>query len=116
MIRLGGMSPEMIQALATATKQWHETTRHYELMSRAFADAQAQLQLAERDLHELARAIEVAQAAPGAQLVTSAATPIGAVTMPVVAPAAQATNATADGVDAAQIVLEQMMQQRMGMP
>lgn len=113
------MTPETIQALATATKQWHEATRHYELMSRGFADAQTQLQLAERDLHELARALEVVAGhvpTKAGELVTNAATPIGTVTMPVVAPAAQATNATADGIDAAQIVLEQMMQQRMGMP
>lgn len=110
------MSPEIAQALATATKQWHEATRTFELCSRAFADAQAQLQLAERDLHELARAIEVAEATArpvvAPELVTNQATPIGTVTMPVV----QAPAATADGIDAAAIVLEEMQRHRFGTP
>jgi hypothetical protein len=114
------MTPEMVHALATATRQWHQATRHFELCSRSFSDAQTQLQHAERDLHELARAIEVVAGQPAGELagelVSNAGTPIGVVTMPIVAPPAGAANATADGIDAAQIVLEQMMQGRMGMP
>jgi len=115
------MTPEMIQALATATKQWHEATRHHEMVGRAYMDAETQRRLAETDLHELARAIEVATGVPVAaqagELVTSAATPIGAVTMPVVA-AGQFGNVpapSADGIDAAQIVLEEMQRMRMGL-
>jgi len=107
------MTPEMVQALATATRQWHQATRHFEIVSRAFGDAQTQLQHAERDLHELARAIEVVTAPAAGELVSNTPTPIGTVTMPIVAPA---VNAPTDGLDAAQIVLEQMMQGRMGMP
>lgn len=103
----------MVQALAVATKQWHEATRHYEMVSRAFADAQAQLQAAERDLHELARAIEVVTTpAASGELVSNQPAPIGAVTMPVV----PAPNGASDGLDAAQIVLEEMQKMRMGMP
>ena len=108
----------MVQALATATRQWHEATRHYEMVSRAFADAQTQLQTAERDLHELARAIEVATAAPIAasqlgELVSNQPAPLGSVTMPIagVVPAP-----SADGVDAAAIVLAEMQRMRMGNP
>lgn len=103
----------MVQALATATKQWHDATRTFEHCSRAFADAQAQLQLAERDLHELARAIEVVTAQP-AELVSNQAAPLGSVTMPVVA--GGSIGASADGLDAGQVVLEHLMQQRMGLP
>lgn len=110
------MTPEMVHALATATRQWHQATRHFELCSRSFSDAQTQLQHAERDLHELARAIEVVTAMPASELVTSA--PIGAagfVTMPVM-PTSSAIGAPVDGFDAGAAVLEHMMQQRMGMP
>lgn len=105
------MNPDMQTALATAIRQWHEATRHYETVARAFADAETQRQLAERDLHELARAIEVSTgSAPIGELVTNAPTPLGTVTTPVVS----APAATADGVDAAQIVLDEMMKMRMG--
>lgn len=104
------LTPEMISALATAARQWHAAQRQYEHVSRMFADAQNQLQLAERDLHELARGIELATDAPvSPELVSKADAPIGAVTMPVV----QATP-PADGVDAAAIVLQEMQRMRMG--
>ena len=105
------MTPEMQQALATAVLQWHTATRHYEMVSRAFADAQTQLEHAQRDLHELSRAIEVATGKPAAgDLVSNTPSPIGAVTMPI-APAVPA-----DGVDAAAIVLQHMQGMRMGNP
>jgi len=114
------MTPLLIQALATATAQWHEASRTYEHASRAFADAQTQLQHAERDLHGLARAIEVAQAAPPigvvGELVSNQATPLGSVTMPVAPAPAGYPAASSDGVDAAQIVLEEMHRMRMGNP
>lgn len=103
----------MTAALATAIAQWHEASRTYEHASRAFADAQTQLQHAERDLHELARAIEVATNAPApnvGEMVTSAATPIGAVTMPI-APVSPVINPTSDGEDAGEIVLQMMRAQ-----
>jgi len=111
------LPPELTQALANATRQWHEATRHYEMVSRAFADAQTQLQTAERDLHELARAIEVVALGPVAagDLTSNQATPAGSVTMPVV-PGGGSIGPSADGLDAGQVVLEHMMQQRMGMP
>lgn len=107
------LTPEMVSALATAARQWHSAQRQYELTSRMFADAQHQLQLAERDLHELARGIELLTGAPvPAELVTSAAAPIGAVTMPIAQ--GPVVGATSDGVDAAAIVLQQMQALRMG--
>ncbi len=42
------------EALDTAIRNWHTASRAYEQAGRLFNDAQAQLQHAERDLHELA--------------------------------------------------------------
>jgi len=109
--------PTLQDALTIATKNWHETTREYERAAAAFADAQTRLQQAERDLHELARAIEVVEARPAGELVTGEATPIGTVTMPIVAaPLGPALGAASDGVDAAAIVLAEMRGMRLGTP
>lgn len=51
-------------ACVEATKQWHEKARAYEKAAHAFAQAQHELQLAERDLHELGRALAVTAGAP----------------------------------------------------
>lgn len=114
------LSTEMQTALATAARQWSEAMRRHERAARELADAETQLALAQRDLHELSRAIEIAAGSPIAALapelvsqhVENGGTPIGAVTMPIV-PAAPPS----DGVDAATIVLQEMQRQRgMGMP
>ena len=98
------MSNPIDDALAVATRQWHAAHRTYEHASRAFADAQTQLQHAERDLHELARAIELntAHPTPAAQGITLAPNGTGGAPIP------------SDGLDAAQIVLEEMQRMRMG--
>lgn len=108
--------PTLQDALTIATRNWHETTREYERAAAAFADAQTRLQQAERDLHELARALEVVEARPAGELFTGEATPIGTVTMPIVAAPGPALGAASDGVDAAAIVLEQMRGMRLGTP
>jgi hypothetical protein len=110
------MATTIQDALTTATKNWHEATRRYERAAADFADAQTRLQQCERDLHELARAIEVVEARPAAELGelhTAEPTPLGTVTMPIVAPS---LGASSDGVDAAAIVLEQMRGMRLGSP
>jgi hypothetical protein len=113
-------TPDMITALATATRQWHEAQRKYETASRLFADAQTQLNLAERDLHELARAIDVvsgiavpSNVAAVVPVTSSAPAPIGSVTMPIVpAVPAGVGVAPADGLDAGAEVLRIMQAER----
>ncbi|MGE0337833.1 MAG: hypothetical protein AB7Q76_21260, partial [Gammaproteobacteria bacterium] len=109
------LAPDMQTALARAVANWHKATREYEQIADVFADAQRQLEAAKRDLHELARAMEVVTGTPAAELVTNQPTPHGAVTMPI-APVPNGTTigAAADNVDAAQIVLEEMMKMRTG--
>lgn len=109
------------EALDTAIRNWHTASRAYEQAGRLFNDAQAQLQHAERDLHELARALEVAS---GNGLQTNQATPAGTVTMPIAPIGAPGIGTDALGrpvitqpgatEDAAALVLEAMMSQRMG--
>jgi hypothetical protein len=115
------LTPEMIQALATAARQWHEAQRRYEADAKAFADSQTQLQLAERDLHELARALDVVAgvavpagvaAVPVIPVATSAPTPIGGVTMPIVPAAVAVGTAPPDGLDAGAEVLRIMQAER----
>lgn len=105
------ISPTLQAALQTAITNWHHAKRTYEQTGRAFADAESQMQIAERDLHELARAIEVA---------TGDTAPIGAtITVPVVPGGGEVAVTPApspDGVDAAAIVLEEMQKMRMGLP
>jgi hypothetical protein len=50
-------------ACVEATKQWHQKARTYEAAARQLAVAQHELQLAERDLHELGRALAVVNGA-----------------------------------------------------
>lgn len=113
------LTQEMTTALATATRQWHEAMRRHEHAARALADAETQLALAQRDLHELARAMEIAAGAPLAQAAPDLVsqhvdgTPAQAVTMPVV-PAVGGQ--PEDGIDAATIVLQQMQAQRGMLP
>lgn len=107
-------TPDMQTALATAVRQWSEAKRTYEQLGRAFADAETQLQLAQQDLHELARACEMLAGAPLANIAPDLVSrqvegsPLAAVTMPIV----PSVGPTSDGVDAAAIVLQQMQAQR----
>jgi hypothetical protein len=109
------MQPDMQTALAAAVRNYAEAARTHERAARAFADAEQQLALAQRDLHELARALEVATGQPLAavapDLVSRAVegSPIAAVTMPIVPPVGPAPS---DGLDAATIVLQEMKAQR----
>ena len=50
-------------ACVEATRNWHVRARAYEKAARDFAQAQHELQLAERDLHELGRALAVTNGA-----------------------------------------------------
>jgi hypothetical protein len=126
------LSAEMVQALAVAVRQYHASKRRYEEASQAFADAQAQLAYAERDLHEIARALEMLDAAgtmalvselvvndqavgnPSSTSLTVTGNPSSTgltVTMPVVAVPGAIGESTP-----AQIVLELLKQQVMGPP
>jgi hypothetical protein len=115
------LSAEMVQALAVAVRQYHASKRRYEEASQAFADAQAQLAYAERDLHEIARALEMLDAAGTTALVSelvvsdqAAGNPSSTgltVTVPVVAVPGAIGESTP-----AQIVLELLKQQVMGPP
>lgn len=99
----------MQTAIATAIRQWHEATRTYEQIQLAFADAQTQLNRAERDLHELAKAVEMITGAPIA-VQSNTAAPAGTVTMPIVA--TPPINAAVDNMDASEVVLQEMQRMR----
>lgn len=114
------LSPTLQAALSAAITNWHHAQRAYEQAARVFADAETQRQIAERDLHELARAIEAATGADAAELVSNAAAPIGGVTMPIVPANGSHLGPTPppadDGLDAAAIVLQELQKQRGVMP
>jgi hypothetical protein len=104
------MTPTIAAALETASINWHRAQRDHERAARLYADARIQLDQAERDLHELARAIEVAAGIPAAELHSNTAAPHGTVTMPI-APISPVVNPTHDGEDAGEIVLQMMRSQ-----
>jgi hypothetical protein len=103
------MTPTIAAALEIASVNWHRAQREHEAAARMYADARVQLDQAERDLHELARAIELTAAQAG-ELHTAAAAPHGTVTMPI-APISPVANPTHDGEDAGEIVLQMMRSQ-----
>jgi len=111
----GTMTAEMAQAMAVAIRQWHAANRRCEQAGRVYAEAQLELQGAERDLHELARALEMLDPGVATVLVSQLVTAAGTVTVPVV-PVDQAAVAAAaaaqGGKTASDIVLEMMQQGR----
>jgi hypothetical protein len=105
------MSPTITAALEAAATNWHHAQRDYERAARLYSDARIQLDQAERDLHELARAIEVAAGSSAGELASNQAAPLGSVTMPI-APISPVMNPAPDGgEDAGEIVLQMMRSQ-----
>jgi len=80
----GTMTAEMAQAMAVAIRQWHEAHRRCEQAGRVYAEAQLELQGAERDLHELARALEMLDPGVATVLVSQLVTAVGTARVPVV--------------------------------
>lgn len=102
------MANPIENALAVATAQWSIAKKNYEHACRALADAETQLHHAERDLHELARATELIAANPNTvtvPLVTVPPNPNGSGALGPVPD---------DGLDAAEIVRQEMIKMRTG--
>ena len=107
------MTAEMAQAMAVAIRQWQTANRRCEQTGRAYAEAQLELQSAERDLHELARALEMLDPGVATVLVSQLVTAAGSVTVPIVPvdQGAVAAAAAAQGVKTASDIVLELMQQ-----